>query len=227
MRQLNDVDPNEIQYAHVQGFSRPEFNGKWAKHSSTHCGRPVFFMEGHRTKFLLYYRAKPRCWVIDNDFFVEGAYFAYGEGEDLGSTVWRSSSPWKVAKGAVGKRVKKKAGAYEGEGIEITGLPRDTENGLYLRQPPYDNINDQPHYIKLEGTRRHLFHTGYRWVICPVCTLEGGAPILANAGGFHRWNIKPFAHEPNVMITLVRYKDERDDVVIQEDGNNYLLDEEK
>ena len=225
MRQSNDVDPNEIKYAHVQGFSRPDFNGKWAKHSFTHCGRPVFFIQGHRTKYILHYRAKPRCWVIDCDIVLEGAYFAYGEGEDLGSTVWRSSCPWKVAKGAVGKTVKKKAGAYEGEGIEITGLPRDTENGLYLRQPPYDNINDHPHYIKLEGTRRHLFHTGYRWVICPVCTLEEG--FLANAGGFNRWDIKPpDAHEPNVKITLVRYKDEHDDVVVQEDGNNYLLDEE-
>ena len=224
MRQSNEVDPNEIKYALVQGFSKGEYNGKWAKHSFTHCGKPVFFARSQRSKYIMHYRAKAQNWVIDNDIVLEGAYFAYGEGEDLETTAWRSSCQWRTHKGAIAKEVKRKAGGYEGHAMELSGFPRDTENGLYLRQPPYDDINKKPHYIKLEPTRRHLFHTGFRWVICPVCTLEEG--FLANSGSFNRWDIKPpDAQEPNVKINLVQFKDE-EDVVVQEEGNIYMVDEE-
>ena len=225
-RQSSEVDPNEIIGARVEGFTR-DFNGVWTKLPYSHCGRPVFFTKGHRTKYLMHFRANSRCWVIDNDIVLEGAYFAFGEGEELESAVWRSSCQWKTVKGAIGKPVKRKSG-YQGEAIELTGLPRDSENGIYIRQPPYDDINQKPHYIKLEGTRRHLFHTGRRWVICPVCTLDEG--FLANAGGFNRWDVKPTdANEPNVRIVILRQGNLSGDAAVlgaHEEGNNYLLDEE-
>ena len=58
------------------------------------------------------------------------------------------------------------------------------ENGVYLRQPPYDDINKNPHYIRIidekEGERRHIFMgDNHGWQICPICTDEEGTYCMS------------------------------------------------
>ena len=79
------------------------------------------------------------------------------------------------------------------EYIEISGCSRtpsgsycsSSEDGRYLRQPPYDDIDGRPHYIKNAsgysesafGARRHLFYSKQSgtWQISPVCNNDQGS----------------------------------------------------
>lgn len=104
---------------------------------------------------------------------------------------------------------------YQGEGVSVTGC-RDngasacsTENGIYLRQPPYDDIEGRPHYIMLNGTlRRHLFYKPLEkaWQISPVCTdFEGAFALSAtnNLDGVWR-TVPPELVESNANVEVLR-----------------------
>ena len=101
---------------------------------------------------------------------------------------------------------------YNGDALQVSGCRSDgssaslTENGTYLRQPPYDNIEGHEHFIKLEdGVRRHLFFKKIEnaWQIAPICTDDEGAFALSetpNVTG--AWRTIP----PNILERSTKFK---------------------
>jgi hypothetical protein len=97
---------------------------------------------------------------------------------------WTTSPPWKRVVGIIDifKTSDPDSGAHANDVVIVKGcnklpvgsLASGSEDGKYLRQPPYDNINDHPHYIKNQhetlggGPRRHLFYDNGSWRISPV-----------------------------------------------------------
>ena len=192
IRQTNEIDPLELVGLEVKGFSRHDFNGTWTKEIYEHDGQPVFSTKGYKNMtFLMYFRAKEQSWVIDDLIASEGPSFSHTEKSTTYEAVWKTCSSWqpdlniKCAKTSSRK-------AFNSEAYEIKGFPTKEENGVYFRQPPYDDINGHPHYMKQSGTRRHLFYSEREtmWQICPVCTDDEGAFGIAQSLT-SRWSIMP------------------------------------
>ena len=192
IRQTNEIDPMELVGLDVKGFSRHDFNGTWTKEIYEHDGQPVFTTKGYKSMtFFMYYRAKEEGWVIDDLIASEGPSFSHTEKSKTYEAVWKTCASWQPDLNIKCAKVRERK-AYQGEAYEIKGFPTKDENGTYHRQPPYDDINNQPHYIKTQGTRRHLFYSEREamWQICPVCTDDEGAFGIAQSLA-SRWSVMP------------------------------------
>ena len=86
----------------------------------------------------------------------------------------------------VAKAKKLLSKSHTGQGLWISGgkveknryTADESENGLYVRQPPYDDIHKRPHYIMTQAAyRRHLFWCVKNgcWQIMPQCNDDEGA----------------------------------------------------
>ena len=201
-RQSNAVDPNEIVGVEITGLdstSRASFCGKWVKMGFTNCGRPVFRTKDRNTVYYFYYRHTANKWVIDDSIANDGPAYSYTEGSDWNMGVWRTTNKWKTDRDIKVTKIKHPNG-YDGEALEATGFSLSECNGIYYRQPTYSDINGKPHYIKLEGERRHIFRD-FMWFLCPVCTVDEGT--LGTSTDLRRWNIKP----PDTVETDVVVKE--------------------
>ena len=190
-RQSNESDPNEVIGVEITGLSRAAFCGKWMKMGFMNCGRPVFRTKDRNSTYYFYYRDASNKWVIDDSIANAGPSYTYTEGSVWGMGVWRSTNQWKMDRDIKVTKIKH-AGGHDGEALEVTGFAHGDCNGIYLRQPLYSNINNQPHYAKGlgegEGERRHIFKD-FMWFLCPVCTPDEG--VLGTSTDLRRWNIKP------------------------------------
>lgn len=188
-RKLKEKDDSEIVGFHLQNFSRPDFCGFWPMQEYINDGHPVY----KKGNFIFYYREKEDSWVIDDIIVDEGAVFSYSTSSDFKKPdSWLTTPGWSQHPAMKATKVKDLKG-YEAEAYEIAGIsnvPGQTlstnENGVYLRQPPEDDIAGNPHYIKLptksdSSDRRHLFWSQKeaRWQICPVCNEDQGAYALS------------------------------------------------
>ena len=186
-RQTNKAPPDTIVGVNLGGKTRAEFNGRWTKMSYLNDGEPVFQCQPYRGEFFLYFRSRQNKgrggWVIDDVIVPSGSVYSSSDGPQIDS-VWTTiplyqpdnSFKLRPVKGAEAKA------AHRGEGIHVSGSREPDENGLYLRQPPYDNIGGEPHYIKQKGgTRKHLFwdNPDNQWVICPQCNTDEGTDAMS------------------------------------------------
>ena len=134
--------------------------------------------------YFLYKRASEKCWVIDDVVAPRGNTLSYSAQPRLGSQ-WSVTPSWEVDDRVTVARLSD-AGGYQKEAVAVriaqtSHRQREAHNksslgkeevGLYLRLPPYDNVNGKPHYLKqTPAPRRHIFYSTQEgcWVLCPIC----------------------------------------------------------
>jgi hypothetical protein len=197
----------------VSGMTRSLFNKRWRRMEYDNDGKPCF--RSPCSNFYLYYRALADCWVIDDIIETTGTTYAYSQSGNINST-WTSSPEWSRSS-IIESRLESSTNpaAYRGEAIRISGCGRlggktycsASEDGLYLRQPPYDDINGQPHYIKYtsitDPSRRHLFFaTERRWIVAPQCNEDQGYFVMGEGSPISRnWMYLP----PDVVERQSRF----------------------
>jgi len=166
----------------LNGFHESKFDGIWPVCEYSNDGQPVFEKRSKRESFFLYYRGGgQRQWVIDTIITPSGAVFARNDspGEGLDGE-WVMRGDWIIDPKMEVKR-KKHPNGYDGDAVEIAGAKGSLLlDGLYLRQPPYDDVHGHPHFIWEDpetATRRHLFKASppqKDWQISPVCNDDEG-----------------------------------------------------
>ena len=134
----------------------------------------------------------------------------------LQSASWEQAPYIKItatAAGAGGQNYRVAGCASAPKGSSASNL----EDGLYLRQPDYDNVNGKPHYIKeMEGNtgiRRHLIFstTENKWKICPVCNDDEGSFVISSGATLAaQWQVTPpDKAEGNASFTFATKTGER------------------
>lgn len=181
----------------VTGMGRSVFNKHWIRMVYDNDGKPCF--RSPCSTYFIYYRALANCWVIDDMIETSGATYAFSSNGDINS-LWTASPEWAKTNAVTSSHGPHDSAAYRSETVSIVGCARlggncsHTEDGLYLRQPPYDDINGNPHYIKTgSGARRHFFYSKFRrWIIAPQCNEDEGYFIMSEGGQFsNNWLYLP------------------------------------
>ena len=203
-RQQKKEDKKEIGGLYISGMTKSDdmqLNGFYTVLDDLVCGKPAFRKKLPFFDVYVYYRASKNQWVFDDCIDIDDdSSFGFCEKGDNIDGLWTS-----VPGGWVeDKNIKVSLGShpdgYNGECVNVSGVNVSVngyENGIYLRQPEYDNINNKPHYIKIidasKGLRRHLYHEKTNgWVICPKCTMEEGAFCMSNAAAVDKqWKVVP------------------------------------
>jgi len=177
------TEQNLLKGVRLDGFHETKFEGLWRLCEYQNDGEAVFEKRSKRESFFLYYRGCSDQWVIDTIITPSGAVFARNEsrGKELQGS-WVMRGDWVIDPKVEVKRKRVPQG-HNGDAIEITGGKVGLDlDGVYLRQPEYDDIHGEPHYIKHgeEGEneqRRHLFRASppqVDWQISPVCNDDEG-----------------------------------------------------
>ena len=111
-------------------------------------GQAVFEKRSKREAFFLYFRGDASQWVIDTIITPSGAVFARNDTPGVAlSGAWMMRGDWEVDH-SMKVNLKKHPKGHNGEAVEITGGKEALElQGVYLRQPDYDDINGHPHYV--------------------------------------------------------------------------------
>ena len=180
-RQSLEMNESEELGLAVFGFSKSVYNGRWDKMPYQNDGHPVYWKGGGRSgneieNLYLYYRAQSDQWVIDDIICNSGAAWAYCSGSQLNG-FWKSGSNWNTDYSARRRADEQMTPrGYDGKGLLVSGFRSWEVDGWYYLQPPFDDINGYPHYIKLDGTRRHIFYADdLMWHICPKCNVDEGS----------------------------------------------------
>ena len=198
-RQIKQVTPNRIVAVHTSGVNRPDWNGLWQRMAFEHDGKPAFKKESHYYgKFFMYWRRSEKAWVIDDIIEPTGPVYSRSPGTDVNGQ-WSTSPEWTDNPRIKARKIKDPAG-YNGEAVLVEGCIDDggsvsaKENGIYLLQPPYDDIDNHSHYIMMKADyRRHLFWgPDSGWQISPTCTNEEGAYCMSVTASIEgRWRSMP------------------------------------
>ena len=217
-RQVKNARANEIVGIFLNGFRRYDWNGFWERMEVEHDGKPAFYKTmRYSGKFFLYFRKEEEDWVIDDIIEPEGPVFARSERGNNINGRWFTSPDWTNNPKIVIRSIKHENG-YNGEAIVVSGCLDDggsastKENGIYVRQPPYDDISNHPHYIMhiSKSERRHLFWgPDDGWQISPVCNNDEGAFCMSltnNISGLWR-SMPPDIEEDRGTIEYI-YKDD-------------------
>ena len=206
---------NRVTGVRVSGMGRAVFNKHWNRMEYDNDGKPCF--RSPCSTYFLYYRALANSWVIDDIVETSGATYAFSQNDDINSK-WTASPEWAKTNAVTSSLGPPIANAYRSETISISGCARiggncsSTEDGVYLRQPPFDDINGHPHYIKMSGIigeegRRHFFYSKFRrWIIAPQCNEDEGYFIMSEAGQFStQWLfLPPDAWERKARFEVMR-----------------------
>jgi hypothetical protein len=214
-------------YLKMEGFTSSNLNANFKKHTFTNEGYPVYsrtVQKGSKaTTYYVYFRTQKNQWVVDDTITSTGPYFCASATPELHG-VWNVPVSWTISPIIKVIPVSRKDG-YNGEAIMVSGFQNENNNGVFLRQPPYDDVNGKPQYIKdLEGVaRRHLFFNQHdsKWYICPTCTLEEGA--FGKGDLSKEWWEKPPMKKDNVKATII--ETDIPLVEVPEEDNN--LDDEE
>lgn len=195
MKESEEENYGRVFRARISGFSRGSLNGMWTRQPFDNDGQPCFQSPCH--SYYLYYRSKGKVWVIDDVIYPSGSSFSISSTASIQSS-WTTSPNWVTGRGIISSRKEinptKYPSAYRNEAIVISGCARvphgsycgAAEDGVYLRQPPYDDINNQPHYIKngaetsKDSARRHFFYSREcsQWQVSPVCNEDQGCYLI-------------------------------------------------
>ena len=190
-RQTNDPGPDRIIGFYRSGMEKSEFNGRWTQMNYETDGHPVFQKFGNSTvPFLTYFRAGHNdgkgAWVIDDVIAPVGPVYSSTEHRAI-HACWMTIPNFKPDKAFQVKLVKDSRG-HRGQAVQVSGSKEADENGVYLRQPAYDDIDNNPHYIYHiadSSKRKHLFsdstsHVSVSyWVICPQCNQDEGTDAIS------------------------------------------------
>ncbi|CAE7238243.1 RNF213 [Symbiodinium microadriaticum] len=212
---------DRITGVRVSGMGRAVFNKHWNRMAYDNDGKPCF--RSPCSTYFLYYRALANSWVIDDIIETSGATYAFSKNDDINS-LWIASPEWSKTTAVTSAPGPHMTSAYRSETILITGCSRiggncsSTEDGVYLRQPPYDDINGHPHFIKMsdklgEGVRRHFFYSRFRrWIIAPQCNEDDGYFIMSENGQYsNTWLfLPPDAPERKAQFQIIRQRGEDD-----------------
>lgn len=217
----------------VTGMKRSLFNKRWRRMEYDSDGKPCF--RSPCGNFYLYYRALADCWVIDDIIETSGSTYAYSQSGDINS-LWTSSPEWSRSSIIESKfETTANSAAYRGEAVRISGCGRlggktycsAAEDGLYLRQPPYDDINGHPHYIKYtspnDPLRRHLFFASERrWIVAPQCNEDQGYFIMGDGSAASRnWMyLPPDEVERQTSFTFIQRGTEGQEILRDEDDSS-------
>lgn len=221
-RQTKPVyDPEEVLQVDGREMTRWEWKGDWKKQPFQCDGQPVF----RRGGFYMYFRGLQRQWVIDDGVYPTGPVFSKSETDDLEGT-WSTNATWEVNRTLKVTKTRDRKG-YNGEALKVsgcTGMEKGAslsakEDGIYLLQPPEDQIEGKPHYVMIKTMRgepepihRHIFFAREEntYALCPVCTMDQGAHALCvkpdRIDG--DWKSIPPNHRENPHLKLVRRKDD-------------------
>lgn len=209
-------DPERIIGLRITGMSRDGFNQHWRRLDYDNDGQPCY--QSGCKSYYFYYRARINAWVIDDIMVPSGSVYSSSRNADINSP-WTTSPSWKICSTIYSQYTSPPAGskaAFRDECVEIRGcgsVPSGaycsaSEDGVYYRQPPYDDINDHPHYIKPEkphSPRRHLFFSSnHVWVVAPQCNEEQGFFISSNGSSLicRGWKYIP----PDVVEKGVKFE---------------------
>jgi hypothetical protein len=144
----------------------------------------------------------------------KGPVYSSSADEDILST-WSTYSTWRPEPKLRVKHITHPDG-HDNHAVSVEGLLDDgcsgsqSENGIYLQQPSYDDIEGKPQYIMMRGTeRRHIFFKGGKfncWQICRYCTdAEGAFARSSTAELTGPWLIiPPMQKETRATIKIVR-----------------------
>ena len=187
----------------VTGMSRHEFNGLWERMECENDGKPAFQKRSaFGAKHFLYYRKKENAWVIDMVINSTGPVFSRCQTGTNMDGIWSTTPEWCENPNIKVEKITNEKG-YNGEAILVSGCEdcgssSVTDNGVYLRQPPYDDIDKNPHYIRIidaeKSELRHIFMGNGRqhWQICPICTDEEGTYCMSTSSNITgKWKSTP------------------------------------
>ena len=208
-RQVHTSTRARIAACKIQGFQRIEFNSIWKRCAFDVDDNPCYKRENvsknETYNFYLYYRQLEKSWVIDDVIEPIGSCYSRTINNSFNS-IWLTDEEWQDSP-TFKVKLEKNNGGYNQEAIVVTcdGDKKDLgNNGLYLRQPLEDNIEDKAHYIKLNPRRHILYRLAEKvWQITPTCADDAGAYALSatqNLVGV--WKTVSKREEKNVKITL-------------------------
>ena len=189
-RQIKQQEKINVKGLWITGMKVKSRNGLWERMSHEHEGYPVFRKKMIIDYDYIYYRTKTNQWVCDDEIAASGVTFSFCDGKNMDG-LWSTTLEWTDNPNIQCKKITvNDSKAFNNEAIEVSGCDNNggssssTENGIYFRQPPYDNIEGKAHYIKFfdddPDTRRHLFYECGGWQICPLCTTDEGTYILGS-----------------------------------------------
>ena len=201
-RQIKEEDTMRTKGVYVTGMSRQEFNGLWERMECENDGKPAFQKRssfGHKN--FIYFRKEENAWVIDDVIDPTGPVYSRCQTGTNMDGVWSTTPEWCENPKIKVEKITNKKG-HNGEAIRVSGCEDGgslsvKENGVYLRQPPYDDINKNPHYIRIidekKSERRHIFvGNDHGWQICPICTDEEGTYCMSTSKNITgRWRSIP------------------------------------
>jgi len=169
----------------------------WPRQPFDNDGMPVFRL---RHKFYLYFRSSIKRWVLDDSLNYSGSVVAESESADINSTYHLASGAPNMG-GATHVSISmvetQDPFAFNGEAVEVKGcdlMPAGSslgasENGLYLRQVPQEDINGKPLYKKPDSkdrngnsvTPRYIFMCNTNlWACSTTCNETSGVCFWSN-----------------------------------------------
>ena len=198
--QIKEEDAMIPKGVFVTGMSIQAYNGLWEVMERENDGKPAFQKNSSfGDTYFLYFRKEENVWVIDDIIDYTGPVFSRCQTGTNMDGIWSTTPNWCRNPNIKVEKIKNEKG-YNGEAILVSGCENQggslsvKENGVYLRQPPYDDINNKAHYILIidEKERRHLFFDNRGWQICPVCTDEEGTHCMSMSTNITgRWSYTP------------------------------------
>ena len=151
----------------------------WPRLPFDNDGEPVFRVP--TGKLYLYYRSSKQNWVLDDSVSYSGSSVAESANKSVHSAFTLSSGePAHTPSNVVNVTAVQHCSnpfAYNSEAIEISGCDllapgssaSRTENGIYLRQVPQENVNDRPLFKKdatNDASVRYFFVSSSKYWVC-------------------------------------------------------------
>ena len=218
-RQIKVRDPNKVVGIFVEGTKDDSWGGFWERTAFSNDGKPVFtfYVRRYQLKLYLYWKATGNKWVIDSTVSTDDSQYTSCKGKNINGK-WITIPEWSENREIVIRKMNDPNG-YNGEAIQVAGGHAgggsftSSENGIYLAQPEYDNVNGKAHYIMRreengKEIRRHIIYNPDGqggWQISPTCTADSGAYCMSstpNVTGMWR-SMPPYFTEDKATFTLV------------------------
>ena len=186
----------------------------WPRLPYDNDGEPVFRMP--TGKYYLYYRGSQERWVLDDAVNYSGCSVAESSNKKMDSVFTVSSGDTATTPSNVMSATPinncTNPFAFNGEAIEVSGcehLPAGSsasvsENGLYLRQVPQENVNGLPLYKKDEtdGVSARYFFVSKekKWLCGTTCNEDSGVSfwsgVATASSSTSAPNLKTFSYFP-------------------------------
>lgn len=212
-RQTNGAGPDHVIGMNLAGMHKYDFNGRWDRMPYLNDGESVYQKTtGNGDVLFIYFRRLRNegvgGWVIDDVIAPHGSVYSSTKDDNI-TSCWLSTPAFTADRSFRVQPAKDPRG-HKGDAVVISGSREADENGIYIRQPPFDDIDGQPHYIchtPGSSKRKHLFFdkSGSIWVLCPQCNQDEGTDAFSQTKDkFGMWlTMPPMIHERDVQVAWV------------------------